>query len=231
MTRHAAFHAAGCSICTPMNTPTFQPFGKMSRLFRDMVVQEKIDGTNATVAIFKLTDDMPTPPEAISIAGGLAILAGSRTRWITPQDDNFGFAAWVAEHADELRTLGPGWHRGEWWGLGIQRNYGLTERRWSLFNTTRWCLHDQSPQRIETQDPRIEKYQDVLPPCCHLVPVLYEGPFRTPMVFQCLQSLEVKGSAAARNFAKPEGVVVYHTAGNVAFKVTLGNDGHKGVKA
>jgi len=191
------------------NQPEFCGFPKMARLFRDVVIQEKIDGTNAQVLI---TED-----------GG--VLAGSRTRWITPEQDNFGFARWVQEHQSELLTLGPGRHFGEWMGQGIQRNYGLKEKRWYLFNTIRWCLYGQEPQRIPTGDPRIEQYQDVLPPCCHLVPVLYRGPFSTIEVQSALYDLETQGSVAVPTFDKPEGIVVFHTAANIGFKVTLENDG------
>lgn len=190
------------------DTPEFTAFPKMARLCRECIVTEKIDGTNAQVLI---TEDGQ-------------IYAGSRTRWVTPENDNFGFAAWVRDHAEELLTLGPGRHFGEWWGQGIQRNYGLDEKRWSLFNVSRWCLHDQEPQRIPTADPRIVKRQDVLPPCCHLVPVMFRGIFDTLHVDHALMDLELYGSKAAPGFMKPEGIVVFHIAGNVGFKRTLEKD-------
>lgn len=187
----------------------FVGFPKIARLSRDMIVTEKIDGTNAQVFIGPY--------------GGL--LVGSRKRWITPIDDNFGFAAWCYEHFDELVDgLGPGRHYGEWWGHGIQRGYGLKEKRFSLFNTVRWCLHDEVPQRIPTGDPRQMKYQDPLPACCGLVPVLYRGKFDVAVAEMYLETLSVSGSQAAPGFMNPEGIVVYHTAGNVAFKKTLLND-------
>lgn len=107
---------------------------------------------------------------------------------------------------------------------GIQRSYNLKEKRYSMFNTIRWCLHDQEPQRIETQDPRIEKYQEKLPSCCGLVPVLYKGMFTTQAVEDCVEFLRKNGSQAAPGFMQPEGVVVYHIAGNVGFKKTLEKD-------
>ena len=115
-------------------------------------------------------------------------------------------------------------HRGEWWGAGIQRRYGLTEKRFSLFNTQRWALHGTEPKAFPTADPRMTHIQDVLPPCCDLVPVLYQGPFDTAMVDRCLDRLRLNGSVAAPGFEKPEGVVVFHTAGNVGFKKTLDKD-------
>lgn len=206
----------------------FVGFQKMARLSRDCVVSEKIDGTNAQVYIveqdgFHLSD-------ALYQSDGLALFAGSRKRWVYPESDNFGFAGWCVDHGDELLELGPGRHFGEWWGQGIQRHYGLTERRFSLFNTIRWCLHDAEPERIVTGDPRQEKYQERVPACCGLVPVLYRGPFDTETIDCILDSLEVQGSAAVDGFMNPEGIVVYHIAANTAFKKTLGDDGHKGTK-
>jgi hypothetical protein len=43
-----------------------------------------------------------------------------------------------------------------------------------------------------------------------------------------LHKLEKWGSIAARGFLKPEGIVVFHIAGNVGFKKTIGSDGAKG---
>lgn len=187
----------------------FRGFPKMARLSRDVIITEKLDGTNAQVFI---DEDG-------------SITAGSRTRWITPGDDNFGFAAWVHEHRDELLTLGPGQHFGEWWGKGIQRNYGLNERRFSLFNVGRWALHGTEPKTVQTANPRVVRTQDVLPPCCGLVPVLYKGPFDTLEVWSTVETLRLLGSQAAPGFMKPEGIVVFHTAANVGFKKTLDNDG------
>lgn len=168
----------------------FTEFQKIPRLTRPMIVTEKIDGTNAQVLV---TDEGK-------------VLAGSRSRFITPEDDNFGFAAWVRDHEKELLALGPGRHFGEWWGSGIQRGYGLKEKRFSLFNVSRW----------ESQIAR--------PACCGCVPVLYQGMFSTEAVVDVLQRLRADGSAAAPGFMKPEGVVIFHVAGNLMFKKTLEKD-------
>lgn len=186
----------------------FIEFPKLARLSREIIVSEKIDGTNACVYISE---------EGV-------IRAGSRTRWISPQDDNFGFAAWVEEHREELLTLGPGRHFGEWWGRGIQRNYGIADRRFSLFNVSRWALHGTEPRTLATADPRVTRTQDVLPPCCGLVPMLYVGPFDTESVDMCLACLGARGSVASPGFMKPEGVVVFHTGANIGFKKTLEKD-------
>ena len=167
----------------------FQEFPKMPRLSREIIVTEKIDGSNA----------------CIGIAEDGTVYAGSRSRWITPADDNFGFAAWVRDHQDELRDgLGVGRHFGEWWGSGIQRRYGLNEKRFSLFNVARWS--------------------DDRPACCHVVPTLYRGDFDTHWIERTLDILRRDGSHAAPGFMKPEGVVIFHTAGNFGFKKTLERD-------
>lgn len=194
-----------------MSDVEFIEFPKMARLSREIIVSEKIDGTNAQVMI---TEDG-------------RVLAGSRNRWITPDNDNFGFAAWVEANRDELLTLGPGRHFGEWWGAGIQRRYGLSDKRFSLFNVRRWARHGEEPKEYPTADPRVVKRQQVAPPCCHVVPVLYEGDFDTDAIDRVMLELSELGSEAAPGFMDPEGIVVYHVAGNVGFKKTLKNDAPK----
>lgn len=172
----------------------FEGFPSIARLSRTCVVTEKLDGTNASIWIGE--------DESFRVA--------SRNRFITPTDDNFGFARWAFDNETALRALGPGTHFGEWWGLGIQRGYGLTEKRFSLFNVGRWA-----------DNP-------ALPPCVSLVPILATGDFTTDLVESALADLEDNGSRAAPSFLKPEGIVVYHTASKTLFKKTLDGDGHKG---
>jgi hypothetical protein len=100
----------------------FREFGKIARLSRDIVITEKIDGTNASVYIGEDGE----------------FLTGSRTQWITPEKDNAGFSRWASQNKEELMKLGVGLHFGEWYGCGIQRNYYLSERRFALFNTHKW---------------------------------------------------------------------------------------------
>ena len=168
----------------------FQDFPKMARWSRDIIITEKIDGTNAQVCIAE---------------DGVTMKFGSRTRWITPEDDNYGFARWGVEHFDELLKLGPGRHFGEWWGKGVQRNYSMTDRRFSLFNAVRWT-------------------DEVRPSCCHAVPVLYQGPMHPGVMEKYMCQLAENGSYAAPGFMEPEGVVLFHTAANFGFKKTLKKD-------
>jgi len=202
----------------------------MSRLHGECWVTEKIDGTNSTIMICRGYADTPG-----SVYGWMKdeveyfMIAGSRTRWITQQSDNHGFARWVVEHAEELKGLGEGIHRGEWWGQGIQRGYGLKEKRFSLFNVQRWCLHGQKPGIAavswdQASRSMVTKMQQPLPKCCHLVPVLYRGVFDTLPIEIQLESLKRFGSVAAPEFMDPEGVVVFHVAGNIGFKRTIHDD-------
>lgn len=171
----------------------FQAFPKIARLNRDIVITEKIDGTNA----------------AIGITENGEVYAQSRSRIITPDKDNFGFARWVYDNNIALSDiLGPGLHFGEWWGAGIQRGYGLKEKRFSLFNTARW---------VDLEPAQTNGLLDV-------VPVLYEGPFSQEAIRAGLLWLAEYGSLAAPGFMRPEGVVIYHTAARSMFKVTLEND-------
>lgn len=169
----------------------FIGFNKIARLSRQCVITEKIDGTNAQI---RIEEDG-------------TFLVGSRTRWITPENDNAGFARWAYEHKDELMLLGPGSHFGEWWGSGIQRGYDLPkgEKRFSLFNTARW--------NSETK-----------PSCCHVVPVLLDGIFDTNNIDSELHMLREYGSIASPGFMRPEGIVVYHCAAGVYFKKTIDKD-------
>ena len=204
----------------------FIPFPKIARLSREIVVTEKLDGTNASICIAPVDtpgesfNDRP-PFIASTTAGGqvLGMLAGSRTRWLDTSSagDNYGFAKWAAAHAGELFALGVGHHFGEWWGHGVQRNYGLTEKRFSLFNTGRW--YDPRDCEGEGLEGRT-----AAPACCHVVPVLLRGEFRTEAVDAAIDILRARGSVAAPGFMRPEGVIAYHVAAGIQFKKMLERD-------
>ena len=166
----------------------FVAFPKIARYSRECVITEKLDGTNAQVTITEYGD----------------MLFGSRTRWITPEDDNYGFARWATGNKDELMKLGPGSHFGEWWGQGIQCGYGLKEKRFSLFNTARWT--------------------DWHPECCHVVPVIVSGMFCSELVSTAMERLRTLGSVAAPGYMHPEGIIIWHDAAQMMFKKTLHKD-------
>ena len=74
---------------------TFVAFPKIARLSRECEITEKLDGTNASITI---TEDGQ-------------FLTASRTRWITPADDHYGFARWAREH-----RIGA-WRN--WWRIAL----------------------------------------------------------------------------------------------------------------
>ncbi len=185
-----------------MARPDFSAFPKIPRLRRTIIVTEKIDGTNAQVVI--------TPDGEV--------FAGSRNRWITPESDNYGFARWVKDHEEELKTgLGIGQHFGEWWGPGIQRGYHSPSwdksqnKHFSLFNTHRWSRKADLPGTHP-------------PACCDVVPVLYIGQYGDTAIQEIIEILRDKGSVAAPGFMEPEGVVVYMQASGTMHKVLLEGD-------
>lgn len=175
-------------VTSEVQSTVFVPFEKIPRFRRAVTITEKIDGTNALVHV--LSDG--------------TVLAGSRTRYIVPgkTTDNYGFAQWVKDNEEELRWLGEGRHYGEWWGRGIQRGYGLVERRFSLFNTSR---HQDRPN------------------CCEVVPVLYAGLMADDGIESSLKKLRTEGSQAC-NFHNPEGIVIFHSASGRYYKITLEKD-------
>ncbi len=176
-----------------MDKPTieFVEFPKISRYSREVIVTEKLDGTNAQIYV----DDTMTN-----------VYAGSRSKWISPDDDNFGFAKWVQANKEMLLPLGPGSHFGEWWGQGIQRGYGLKEKRFSLFNVKRWGDDTTRPK------------------CCGAVPVLWTGMMDDLDVDAIINNLKEHGSYAAPGFMKPEGIVIFCVSGGQLFKKTIDKD-------
>ncbi len=212
----------------------FTPFPKVPRLFREMVITEKLDGTNASIWIY---DEFEMAEKAIPYDSAVAqavdddyplyLFAGSRKRFIAPgkDTDNYGFAAWVRNNAEELVKLGPGVHYGEWWGKGIQRGYGLGEKRFSLFNVGRWRPNWLTDDIVNSDEPT-----ERAPSCCHVVPVLYRGPFDAvdykgeTGVAEALNTLTKLGSLAAPGFMNPEGIMIYHTAARQYFKKTFEGD-------
>lgn len=217
----------------------FKAWAKTPRLKKDMVVTEKIDGTNACVIIedhtvFTRPDywstgtRVGTPVDGVKDGGprGVAVQtripamdetrifmvgAQSRTRLVTPEKDNFGFAAWVHENAEELvLTLGPGHHFGEWWGKGIQRGYGQSGRHFSLFNVNRYAgpLEGAMHKGLKIAEGELL-----------LVPELYRGPFNMTTIDEILADLHNNGSKAAPGgFTPAEGVIVYHVGAGTVFK-------------
>ncbi len=176
----------------------FKPWPKTTRLFRDIVITEKLDGTNS----------------AIQFLNDGTWAAQSRKRLITPEDDNYGFAGWVSRNSTQLfDLLGPGTHFGEWWGLGIQRKYNMDHKVFSLFNTIKWA-------EITGQSSGVEVAIDDMATLGG-VPTLYEGTFDECEILEALSRLRIYGSVASSGFMNPEGICVFHTQSRIVQKVTL----------
>ena len=165
----------------------FQAFNKIPRLSRDMLITEKIDGTNAQVYIIKYKDLFATiePEENIITAMKemnefiakycmykvyssdetdiLYMFAGSRRRWLdcSSEGDNFGFGKWVKANAESLIQLEEGRHFGEWYGKGIQRGYGLDEKRFALTRV----MPESEKKAIKQEIFTLEKQGYIHKPC------------------------------------------------------------------
>ena len=207
-----------------ISAPEFKGYQKVPRWSRDILITEKIDGTNAQILIEEARDLHPPHFEGSTYVtrpdgSVVRITAGSRSQFLTAQKDNHGFAKWVALNALELSTLGPGRHFGEWWGKGVNRGYGMDHKVFSLFNVLRWS--DQYGSEAMNR-----------PLCCETVPVFYKGP-RVPnngqdQVDMAAARLAFGGSLAAPGYVNPEGIVIMHLASNHVYNFTLDGDGHKG---
>jgi RNA ligase len=184
----------------------FKAWPKIPRLEnkRTPIFTEKIDGTNACI-VWSILPPMSETEDKNAIGFvktdtyNMTLYAQSRTRFITPNNDNFGFARWAQEHMEELASLGEGYHFGEWWGNGIQRTYDQPNKKFSLFNTRRW--NDSNPNR---------------PACCGVVPFL---PVKTPE--EAIQFLKENGSVAAPGYMRPEGAVMYEPDTDALFKIII----------
>lgn len=196
----------------------FKAWPSIPRMSKErVVVTEKIDGSNSAVRIRPHSDedDLSTAVCSVLTDDGLyTVWAQSRKRLLLPgkSTDNFGFAGWVYANASALvRVLGPGDHFGEWWGSGIQRGYGLSEKRFSLFNAPRWfeTLH---PTEAQSEVDNL-----------YIVPTLFMGDFYDLNVRELRDALVDKGSQVVPGF-KSEGMVVYLREVNASYKVLLEND-------
>jgi hypothetical protein len=227
----------------------FVEFKKIPRLSRDVIISEKLDGSNAQVFIysknklrFPFSDESnicsqdfideycvyvhPENPH-VDEEDKFYLFAGSRNRWlkIGKQSDNHGFASWVKEHGAELVMLGEGRHFGEWYGKGINRGYGLEGKRFALFNVSKW--HDKRlEKRLINVDEKTgeQTFTEVAPDCCEVVPILYQGDFCTQTINGVLDILKTVGSKAVPGYNLPEGIVILHTASNHLYKKTIEND-------
>jgi hypothetical protein len=178
----------------------FKEFDSIIRLASNVTITEKVHGTNAQILI---TEELHAPAGEVPRK---YIRAGSRTRWLTPEDDNYGFARFVEENKEELLGLGVGRHFGEWFGSGINSGYNMDkgEKQFALFD-----------QRFQGKP---------LPKGVTLVPVLYQGAWRDGLVTETMTKLKLEGSKISPGFMKPEGIVIRFERNGSLFKHVFDTD-------
>ena len=166
----------------------FQAFPKIPRGSdgEQITITEKLDGTNACIQV-SVVNVLPANTFELQVVG-----VQSRKRMIDPGDDNYGFANWVYENEQELAAkLGEGYHFGEWYGAGIQKNpHNKDSKRLALFNSERW------------QDGRQPRPEGV-----ECVPILYEGNWNPDVIGQCMDDLRLN---AVHQQYVAEGIVVWY---------------------
>ena len=157
----------------------FRKWAKTKRFVDvEMVITQKMDGTNAQILFSKDS----TPDD-------IRVMAGSRNRWLSSDKDNFGFHEFVAINYKELfAALGPGRHYGEWCGPQIQTTEGLDVRKFFTFN---------SSKEIDST------FQHLVSP----VAELYRGPIDLHKIIESLEALTVHGSYY-NGFHPVEGIIV-----------------------
>lgn len=177
-----------------MITAEFVGFPSIVRTDKmDCVITEKIDGSNAQIFF----DEDGT------------LWTGSRNRWITPEDDNFGFSAWAHNNREVLFDFfGYGRTFGEWFGGKIQRGYGLKQKMFMPFRPVQSMPSDK-----------------LLPPQVVVNSVLHCGPFSFEVIWECMLRLRENGSSVVPGFMNPEGIVCYFPHLKVSMKETF--DGPK----
>lgn len=190
----------------------FHPWPSTPRLFRDVVITEKIDGENVALHIQEVEDpDWDEPWPLIRHAGKWYYVAAQTRKKLLPYDEMYrsSFGRWVIANSYSIfEALGTGTHFGEWWGKGIKRGYGRGHNCLSLFNTARWNNLNRVIGGVVLTS----------------VPVIYEGPMTTIRVRIAVNYLKRVGSVAAPGYMNPEGVCVYQKASDTISKVTIEND-------
>jgi len=190
----------------------FVPWPKTPRWSNETItVTEKIDGTNAQINITYCGKGVNWNGEVEPLAvrtlenGDQQILqAGSRNRWLSVQDDNFGFAKWCVENQTGLfNTFQHGRIYGEWWGQGIQRGYDCSRKFFSMFDTRFPIERCSSVEGLTA------------------VPVLYTGKYSDEAIKDLANDLIKNGSKASPGFMKVEGLCICMHSTDRVYKVII----------
>lgn len=171
----------------------FKSFPDIKKLgSTEFSITQKIHGSNAQIMIYPVYKTIPNTEDSVIVTDEvdhMELLVGSRTRWIAPGCDNYGFATFVYAHKQEfIDKLGPGQHFGEWAGPGVNSGEGLKEKTLVLFDYWRYNPENLPPQTV-------------------LVPVLYKGKFDLGVIESVMAELKTNGSKLCPGFMRPEGIV------------------------
>ena len=184
-----------------MSTTNYSSFPSIERLENIYcIISEKIDGTNGLIEINETN-----------------VRFGSRNRYISFSDDNAGFANFFKDYEARFKDAAkdittdesyPLRIYGEWFGCGIQRNYGLKDKLFMPFSSF------YGEKLIEYQVPNV------------ITPnIMYTGKFSMEIVDTCMQQLKLNGSGVVKDYKQPEGIVIFFPKYNFRLKETF--DGAK----
>jgi hypothetical protein len=225
----------------------FQSWPKIARLNRDIIITEKIDGTNAAILIERVA----THSERIMMPGPL--LRGENER---------EQALWLAGATGVSAPISVVFHRGldAWFTVQAQSRSRLIQPSSDNFGFAQW-VEDHATDLVEAlgagrhfgewwgsgiqrgyDQPKGLKHFSLFNTHAHRdvdlafsvaggisrvrpVPVLRQWGQLNSIVIQFeLEQLALDGSKAAPGFMKPEGIIVFHTAAQTMFKATIEND-------
>ena len=215
------------------NYASFPSIERLENIY--CVISEKVDGTNGLIEVAKVGKigvDIETNSAFPSFTYNTEtqVRFGSRNRYITFNNDNAGFANFFRHYETKLKDIAkdiivaanseasqtnekptegyPFRIYGEWFGRGIQRDYGLKDKFFMPFS------YFYAEKLIEYQVPNI------------ITPnVMYTGKFSMEVVNTCMQQLKLNGSGLVKDYKQPEGIVIFFPKYNFRLKETF--DGAK----
>ncbi len=221
----------------------FRPWPKIARLYREMVISEKIDGTHAAVGIQKFPfgwhlggacygecgyPDWESHDHSIPDNATMAFSDTTSPLETSPDFEYIVYAQSrnriIVPGADNHGFAGWVWDNakslaatlGEGVHYGEYWGSGINRGYGLTKGEKRFSLFNTSRWSDELLIGKVTGLG--------VVPVLYQGVFDTFAIDVAKMELREHGSYASPGFMRPEGVVIYHAAANQMFKTTLDDD-------
>ncbi len=198
-----------------INLPEFHKYFKIPRIENEtFTISEKIDGSNGLIYVHHARfDDVKKGVDRSYI------LAGSRSKWLIDDGsktwDNHGFGSWVEENEEDLYSLDEGYHYGEWYGKGINRGYGLLDKRFMLFNYGRYA------EKLRLADSGLLFNM----PTKVQVETVFHHNVKFEQLFQIIAEVRYHlthdGSKHVQGYIKPEGLIVRSELSGKLWKVII----------